>query len=111
MKRGGPVQQVPVEPGRYGLVCFVYVPAEQSTKGSLELAMTMRDDKGVNLPSAATTIVPTPGRWTAVAVAQEVPAEVNGKPVKTIMPILIPTGYGPDDKVYFDDLQLFRLDK
>jgi hypothetical protein len=109
MKRGGPVQQVPVEPGRYGLVCFVYVPAEQSTKGSVELAMTMRDDKDVNLPSAATTIVPTPGRWTAVAVVQEVPAEVNGKPVKTVMPILIPTGYGPGDKVYFDDLQLFRL--
>lgn len=110
MKRGGPVQQVPVEPGRYGLVCFVYIPAEQSTKGSLELAMTMRDDKNVNLPSASTTVVPTPGRWTAIAVAQDVPAEVNGKPVKTIMPILIPTGYGPEDKVYFDDLQLFRLD-
>ena len=110
MKRGGPVQQLPIEPGRYGLVCFVYVPEGQGAGGSVELAMTLRDEKSVNLPSASTTVVPVPGRWTAVAVAQDVPAEIGGKAVKFVMPMLIPTGFGPDQKVYFDDLQLFPLD-
>lgn len=110
MKRGGAVQNLPIEPGRYGLVCYVYVPAGQGASGSVELAMTLRDDQNVNLPSASTTVAPVAGRWTMVAVAQRVPAEIGGKPVKTVMPMLIPTGYGPDEQVYFDDLQLFRLE-
>ena len=110
MKRGGPVQSLPITPGRYGLVCFVYVPEGQGASGSVEMAMTLRDAKAQNLPSAGTTIVPVPGRWTTIAVAQDVPAEINGKEVKFVMPMIIPTGYGEDEKVYFDDLQLFRLD-
>ena len=110
MRRGGAVQSVPVTPGKYGLICFVYVPKGQKDTGTFELAMTMRDDKDHNLPSVSTILVPNPGQWTAIAVAQTVPEKVNGKTVKSIMPMIIPTGFGPETKVYFDDLKLFRLD-
>ncbi|MDI9582953.1 MAG: DUF4838 domain-containing protein [Acidobacteriota bacterium] len=110
MKRGGPVQVLPIEPGNYGLTCFVYVPQGQQQSGTAELAMTLRDEQGNNLPSPSTKIVPAPGRWTALAIAHEVPAEVSGKAVKQVLPILIVDGFNPGDRLYIDDLSLVRLD-
>jgi len=110
MKRGGPVQEMPITPGAYGCVCFVYVPEGQEPTGSVELSMTLRNAAGDNLPSSSSQITPPPGRWTAVAVAAEVPATIGEEEVAKVMPILIVDGFEPDEKVYFDDLALYRLE-
>ena len=109
MKRGGPVQAINVEPGRYGLVCFVYVPRGQESKGTAELSMTLRDAKDQNLTSFSTQTVPPPGRWTPLAVAGDVPDRVGAQEVDNLLPILIVNGFEADEKIYFDDLALYRL--
>jgi hypothetical protein len=111
MKRGGPNQVLDITPGTYGAVCFIYIPGGQDSKGTAELSMTLRDAKGDNLPSTATRILPTPGRWTALGVAAEVPAKIGDKEVKQVMPILIVDGFAADDKLYIDDLMLYRFDE
>ena len=109
IKRGGPVQELLITPGKYGLVCFVYVPEGQTSKGAVELSMTLRNAAGDNLPSSATQITPAPGRWTALGVAADVPEKIGDQEVKKVLPILIVDGFAPDEKVYFDDLALYRL--
>ena len=109
MKRGGPVQAVAVTPGAYGAACFVYTPEGQQSSGTVELALTLRDAKGENLRSPSTKITPPSGRWTALAIADHVPEEVDGKPVASVLPILIVDGFKPDEKVYLDDLMLYRM--
>jgi len=110
MRRGGPVQALPITPGRYALVCFVYLPEGQETGGTAELSMTLRDEAGKNLPSTSSKIVPVPGRWTALAVAADVPAKIGDKEVRTVMPMLVVDGFKPGEKVYFDDLMLHRFE-
>jgi Domain of unknown function (DUF4838) len=109
MKRGGPCATVPAKPGTYGLVCFVYAPEGQVSKGTTELSLTLRDAKGNNLPSQSAKIVPIPGRWTALGVAAKVPEAIGGTPVATLMPILIVNGFEAGEKVFIDDLMLYRL--
>ncbi len=111
MKRGGPVQQLDIAPGKYALICFVYVPAGQSPEGTTELSMTLRNAAGKNLPSASSKIVPVPGQWTAMAVAAEVPNKIGSDEVKKVLPILIVDGFEPGEKVYFDDLVLCRMEE
>ena len=110
MRRGGPVQELPITPGRYALVCFVYVPAGQTSRGTAELAMTLRNEKGKNLPSTSSKIVPIPGRWTALAVAANVPEKIGDEEVKKVMPMLVVDGFEQGDKIYFDDLMLHRFE-
>ena len=110
MKRGGPNTTLPAEPGTYGLVCFVYVPEGQTSKGTAEISLTLRDAKGNNLPSQSTQIVPVAGQWNAMGVAATVPQAIGGTPVTTLMPILIVNGFEPGEKCYIDDLALYRLE-
>jgi len=111
MRRGGPVQALPITPGRYALVCFVYVPTDQVSPGTAELAMTLRNGAGMNLPSTSSKVVPIPGRWTALAVAADVPEKVGDEEVKMVLPILIVDGFEGGGKVYFDDLILHRFEE
>ena len=111
MKRGGAVQVLPITPGKYGLVCFVYIPEGQDSKGTAELAMTLRNAKGTNLPSSSTKIVPLVGQWTALAIAADVPAKIGKDEVKMVLPILIVNGFEPDERIYFDDLMLHRIEE
>ncbi len=110
MKRGGPVQVLPIEPGRYALTCFVYLPPGQDSIGTAELSLTPRDAKGRNLPAFSTRIRPAPGRWTAMAVVADLSAELAGRPIATVLPILIVDGFKPGEKLFFDDLVLARLE-
>ncbi len=91
--------------------CFVYVPEGQVSKGTAELSLTLRDGSGNNLPSQSTQVVPAPGRWTALGVAAGVPESVGGTPVTTLMPILIVNGFESGEKIYIDDLALYRLNE
>ena len=109
MRRGGPVQGLPMTPGTYAGVCFVYVPEGQQSKGTAELSLTLRDEKGVNLPSVSSKIIAPPGQWTAVAVAAEVPQKMGDKQVKSMLPIMIVDGFEPGETIYLDDLMVFKI--
>ena len=109
MKRGGPNQTLPAPPGRYAAVCFVKVPDGQDSQGTVEIAMTPRDADHNNLPSISTTITPVSGRWQAVATGGEIPEILSGKDVAEMLLVVIVNGFEPDEKVYIDDVSLYRL--
>ncbi len=109
VKRGGPNQLLDAAPGKYGLVCFVYVPAGQVAKGTVELSLTLRDGGGNNLPSSSSKVQPVPGRWTALGLVADVPAKIANDEVRQLLPILIVNGFETGQRVYIDDLVLCRL--
>lgn len=109
VRRGGPCQALDIAPGRYGVVCFVYVPEGQSAGGTTEVAMTLLDSEGNNLPSTSAKVRPAPGRWTALGIAADIPAKVGDDEVKRVRPILIVDGFEAGQRVYIDDLVFCRL--
>jgi hypothetical protein len=108
MLRGGPVQSVPsAGPGTYYALCWVYTPAGQENKGTMELTLGLLDEAAQNLPSPSTKLVPPAGRWTLLAVGGVVPAEVSGKKVAHFRPIPVLDGFQDGGKVYVDDVELY----
>ncbi|HPG65257.1 MAG TPA: DUF4838 domain-containing protein [Candidatus Hydrogenedentes bacterium] len=111
MKRGGPVQVLPIEPGRYGLSCFVFVPERtKSETGTVELSLTLRNANDMNLPKSFPRTTPPRGRWVALGFVADVPAKVGDEDVAKVLPILIVDGFEPGDSVFIDDLRLTRLE-
>lgn len=110
MYRGGPVYTLPFPgPGKYVALAWVYVPAGQdAAMGTTELAVTPRDDQNVNIQSYSTKINPTPGEWKLIVVGADIPAELKGRPVKSLYLIPIVDSF-KGGKVYFDDVSLHRL--
>lgn len=111
LDRGGPNQVLKLAPGRYGAVAFVYLPAGTQTKGTVQLSMTLRDTEGRNLPSPSAIIHPRPGVWVPVAVAAEIPAQVGGKAVESVLLVPILDGFAEGEEVYLDDVAVYRLEK
>ena len=112
MERGGPHQLLPVTPGRYGAVAFVYMPPGSQSKGTVELAVTLRDAAGTNLPtSPSAMIAPRPGEWSVIAVPAEIPAKVGDKEVKSVLLVPIVNGFAEGEEVYLDDVALYRVEE
>ena len=111
MKRGGPNQTVPVTPGRYAAVAFVRVPRQPKGDATITLGMTLRNEKGQNLPNSPTTVIRAAAcDWTPVATAGDVPAKVGKDEVKKVLLIVIVNGFEPDEEVHLDDVAMFRLE-
>jgi len=109
VKRGGPHQLLDSIPGKYGMVCFVYAPEGQDTDGTVELSLTLRDGNGNNLPSTSSKLEPVSGKWMALGVAADVPAKIGDTEVKQLLPILVINGFETGQRIYVDDLALYRL--
>ncbi len=110
MKRGGPNQTLQVSPGRYAAVAMVRVPKQPKGGATITVNMTPLDEKNANLSGISTTVRAKAGDWTRVAAAGEIPAEIDGKPVKSVRLIVIVDGFEPDEEVHLDDLIMFQLD-
>ncbi len=111
MKRGGPTQILNLEPGKYAMTAFVYVPEDIETIGTVAVMATPRDEAGSNLAGGfSSEIIPTKGRWQPIAAAGEITAQVGGKDVANVMFLPLVDGWDPDGKVYIDDLSIVRLD-
>jgi len=110
MYRGGPVYGLPFPgPGKYVALAWVYVPKDQDTpQGTLELVITPRDEKGGNLPNASTKINPVPGEWKLLVAGMDLPAEIKGAAVKSLLVIPIVDSF-QGGSVYIDDVSLHRL--
>jgi hypothetical protein len=108
--RGGPHQLVPVTPGRYFAMCHVLAPKGQTSRGSVELAIVMRDAKGTNLGESKTLVYPPAGKWTLIAAQLDVTAQSRGKDVTQVLLCPIVNGFEKGDRVYVDDCVLYRLE-
>ena len=110
MLRGGPVQILDFPgPGRYFAMAWVYAPADQDPgKGTVELAVTPRDEKGVNLPGYSSKVTPTPGKWKLIVVGAQIPEKLDDKPVKALLlvPIVDSSEQG---NIHIDDVTLYRM--
>jgi hypothetical protein len=109
-QRGGPHRSIPVTPGRYFGLCYVYVPKDQAPSGTVELSIIMRGKRDINLDSAATQIQPPPGQWTPVAVQLDVTGRSKDEEVTQVLFCPILNGFKKGDRVYIDDCQLYRLE-
>ncbi len=108
VKRAGPVQTVPARPGRYGLLCYVFAPEGQQSRGTVELSFTLRDAARNNVATPSTRLPLQPGSWQVFAVVHRI-TEQDMERVAEILPILVLDGFEEGETVYFDDLQLYRL--
>ncbi len=86
------------------------VPKEPQGNATITLSMTPVDEKNANLPAISTTVRAKAGDWTRVAAAGEIPAEISGKPVKSVRLIVIVDGFEPDEEVHLDDLTMFKIE-
>jgi hypothetical protein len=110
--RGGPHQNVAVSAGRHAAVAFVRCPAPLAEGATVTLSVIPRDADNRNLHGALRTgLRPPAGRWTAMAVAGNVPAEVDGTAVAKVLLIVTVDGLAPADVVDVDDVRLYRLEK
>jgi hypothetical protein len=109
-QRGGPHQSIPVTPGRYFGLCYAYVPKDQAPSGTVDLTITMRGKRNVNLDSAGTQVQPPPGQWAPVAVQLDVTRQSRGEEVTQVLFCPIVDGFKKGDRVYIDDCQLHRLE-
>ena len=111
MKRGGPNQTVPVTPGRYAAVAFVRVPQQPKGNATITLSMTLRNEKGTNLPNSPSTVIRAAAcDWMPIATAGDVPAKVGNEEVKKVLLIIIVDGFEPGEEVHLDDVAMFRLE-
>jgi len=110
MRRGGPNQTVAVTPGRYAAVAFVRCPEPLADGATVTLSVIPRDADDRNLGDGLrTSLRPAPGRWTAMAVAGNIPAKVGDRTVARAMLILTVDGLGAGGVLDVDDVCLYRL--
>ena len=112
MLRGGPVQETALPgPGRYVAVAWVYAPAGQTSRGTVELTLTPLDEQGRNLPGYSSgTAPPPPGRWSLVTLIATVPEAVAGSKVARLRLVPIVDGFQAGGRVHLDEVGLYRLD-
>ena len=112
MKRGGVNQRVPVTPGRYVAVAFVRAPEPLNPRAKLTISVSGRGEDRAILRDAvltrSTQSLPTTD-WVALSAYGELPAKANGQDISKAQIIVTVDNMAPGEKLYVDDLQLFRL--
>ncbi|MCC7493251.1 MAG: DUF4838 domain-containing protein [Fimbriimonadaceae bacterium] len=109
LRRGGPYQLLPVQPGRYLATCWISAPAGQESPVTVALTGTMRGDDNVNLPSPQAQAAPLPGVWTPLVCPVTVPQQIGAVTVTRMLLCPIVDGLRPGEKVYLDAIALHRL--
>lgn len=109
VQRGGPHQRVPITPGRYLALGYALAPEGQSSTGTVTLTATMRGEDDKDLPTPSREVRPVPGVWRPISCEIDVPARVDDKPVTRLLLIAIVNGWKAGEKVYLDDIALYRL--
>ena len=111
MKRGGPYQDLPAGAGRYAATALIRVPQTPQGNATITLSVTPIDEKGQNMGSLSTTVRATRCDWTRIAVAGNVPKEVGkADQVRKLRLVVIVDSFQPGDKVYVDDVSLYKIE-
>ncbi|NLS93395.1 MAG: DUF4838 domain-containing protein [Planctomycetaceae bacterium] len=111
MKRGGPLQTVAFSPDCYAALASIRVPQAPQGNATITLSITPLDEQNANLPAVSTMVRAKAGDWTRVAAAGEIPAEIDGKRVKSLRLIVVVDGFEPDEEIHIDDLTMFKIVK
>ena len=109
VKQASLKQELAIQPGYYVATAFIRTAQLPKGKATLELRLTLKDAANRNLSSFFSTIRPRVGRWNAIATGLEVPDIVKNKRVKKIQLALIIKELQAGEKVYIDDLGLYKI--
>ncbi|TMV45776.1 DUF4838 domain-containing protein [Paenibacillus mesophilus] len=110
LDRGGPVQVFPVEPGLLAARTYYKVPAGYAGKGTIQLAMNLRDSAGKQIGSArgkTVRLAGGAGTWNEAIMLYDIPAQVGGAAVKSVQFIVIVDSL-TDGTAYLDDVSVFQ---
>ena len=108
IRRGGPVQQVPVEPGRYVMLASCMVPAGQ-TVHEIQMSVSLKDAQGKDLHKDTYSVEPIQGRWRTIARGFSVPERVGDSVVASAQFVPVVNDLGPLEEVRYDDVRVCRL--
>ena len=101
------------KPGKYAAYCFISLPPEQRHNGTVELALIPKNKHGANLfkGKLSTKIIPTvpTTNWQPLVVSGRIPPVIDRQEVASIALYVIVDGLQQKEKIYIDDLKLFRL--
>jgi len=108
LKRGGPVQAVPVEPGQYVLRASYLVPAGQ-TPPRIEMNVTPLDAAGKRLRTDSIHVQSVPGQWRIASRHIRVPAKAANRVVTHIQFSAVVNNMAATEEIYFDNIGVYRL--
>ena len=103
------------EPGHYAAYCFSSTTSEQSLNATVEIALIPQNKHGSNLFTGkiSTKIIPTAdnNKWQPIVVCGRIPSVIEQQEVDSIALFVIVDGLQKEEKIYIDDLKLFRLNR
>ncbi|MBP1993526.1 DUF4838 domain-containing protein [Paenibacillus eucommiae] len=106
---GGPMQDITtLEPGTYGAIVRYYTSADSVMEGTLQWYINLKDSNNQLIKSIVTEktpVSPNKGKWTALETVFEVTGEIST--VQFGFPLWY---FKPGEKVFIDDVALYRLD-
>ncbi|WP_158606734.1 DUF4838 domain-containing protein [Paenibacillus ginsengarvi] len=110
LDRGGPVQVMPVKPGLFAARAYYSAPNGYNGKGTIQLAINLRDAAGKQIGTAKGKTVPLSagaGVWRESVFLYDIPALIGGAEVKSAQFIVIVDGV-QDSTVYVDDVSVYQ---
>lgn len=107
------MQEIPVGAGSYAAVVSYYAPAESKTAGTVQIIANLRSATGQVLEvqrSEARPVAETAGQWSGLALALDVPEQINGTAVHHIQLVIVVDGFSGDEAVYLDDVFVYPFE-
>ncbi|MBD3291501.1 MAG: DUF4838 domain-containing protein, partial [Armatimonadia bacterium] len=112
LKRGGPVQAMVLEPGRYVMVAG-YRLHQVLERNRLELSITLKAEGGADLSfgahSQTVNVDMLPGPWRVATRSFGVPDAVGGTPVAAVQFAAVVEHMTPGQRLDLDDIAIYRM--
>ncbi|MFK7694469.1 DUF4838 domain-containing protein [Paenibacillus sp. HJGM_3] len=105
-------QTIDVQKGLLHAQVYYYTPAGLKTNGAIRLYTYLLDAQGKQigtLPAEARTVQQTSGTWADIQMIREIPAAVNGVPVKQVKYDVNVEALAATDELYLDDADVYNI--
>lgn len=105
-------QTIDVQNGLLHAQIYYYTPAGLKTNGAIRLYTYLLDAQGNQigtLPAEARTVQQTSGTWADIQMIREIPAAVNGVPVKKLKYDVNVEALAATDELYLDDADIYYI--
>jgi hypothetical protein len=111
MKRGGPVQEISISPGRYVIMLSykTFGLAVGRVPFEIYVKVNLKDADKKDLRSKSFTIIPTTDKWKTLALFFDVPEKIDSKEVKFADFSLSMSNESASEDSYCDDVAVYRL--
>lgn len=111
---GGPIQDIAVTPGKYRATVYLYAPAGTTTSGTVQWWMNIKDQAGGRrlqaVKSEQRPVAWANGRWASFEYTFEIKTNYAGVAANHLQLCLTLWGFAPGEKVYMDDVKLYKLE-